>query len=149
MLTDIFLWVLYSPLVVTTVKPEWIKLLFMYLQRAKERMNILSRVKCISCLYYCIALAVLSRPSVHRQAVCYLRGQDIKWLCKPLYFEDFLHLKISVSRVGSRYQRQEWVWNGMTWWNFSHAEPTVNRILCVLCVHVPSALHVGWGANVC
>ncbi len=32
----------YTPLVVTTVKPECIKLLFMYLQRARERMTILS-----------------------------------------------------------------------------------------------------------
>ncbi len=32
----------YTPLVVTAVKPELIKLIFMHLQRARERMTILS-----------------------------------------------------------------------------------------------------------
>lgn len=71
MLTYIFIWVLYTPLVVTTVKPELIKLLFMYLQRARERMNILSHESNVYPVYitvlpllYCHNPLFTDRPCV-------------------------------------------------------------------------------------
>lgn len=126
-------------------------LLFMYLQRKREQTYSITWVKCTSCLYYNIALAVLSWPSVHQQAVCYhtLRARTSNGCACCFTLKIASILKISASCVGSRYQSQEWAWHGMTWWNSSHVEPTVNGILCVLCLHFPDALHVVWfSANV-
>lgn len=93
-----FLWILYTFLVVTALQSSQNGLSFslcIFRELERENEHTITRVKCTSCLYYWTALSVLSWPSVHRQSVCYhtLRGQDIKWLCKLLYFEDFLHFK--------------------------------------------------------